>query len=138
MAAQQLQSSSSVVQIMQAVSDSTQQSSASTRDAAQNMERVARLAEQLLASVEAFKLRENLNYYAPMGDVSITPEEEYQNQLSLSGAFRTVTSSAYSSNNNALAPARTTTGPFSPYPMTPYQQGNGMQSQPQWPVQSER
>src|SRR2546430_16153286 len=138
MAAQQLQSSSAVVQIMQTVSDSTQQSSASTRDAAQNMERVARLAEQLLASVEAFKLRENLNYYAPMGNVTITPEEEYQNQLSISGAFRTVTSSAQSSNNNALAPARTTTGPFSPYPMTPYQQSNGMQSQPQWPVQSER
>ncbi|HYT35531.1 MAG TPA: methyl-accepting chemotaxis protein [Ktedonobacteraceae bacterium] len=138
MAAQQLQSSSAVVQIMQTVSDSTQQSSASTRDAAQNMERVARLAEQLLASVEAFKLRENLNYYAPMGNVTITPEEEYQNQLSISGAFRTVTSSAQSSNNNALAPARTTIGPFSPYPMTPYQQSNGMQSQPQWPVQSER
>src|SRR6266568_1702701 len=138
MAAHQLQSSSAVVQIMQTVSDSTQQSSASTRDAAQNMERVARLAEQLLASVEAFKLRENLNYYAPMGNVTITPEEEYQNQLTVSGAFRTITASAQSSNNNALAPARTTTGPFSPYPMTPYQQSNGMQSQPQWPVQSER
>jgi methyl-accepting chemotaxis protein len=140
MAAQQLQSSSSVVQIMQAVSDSTDRSSASTRDVAQNMERVARLAEQLLASVEAFKLRENLNYYAPMGNVAVAPEVDYQNQLSLSGAFRTVTSSAYStpSKNNALAPARTTTGPFSPYPRTPYRQGNGMQSQPQWPVQSER
>src|SRR6266568_3559942 len=138
MAAHQLQSSSAVVQIMQTVSDSTQQSSASTRDAAQNIERVARLAEQLLASVEAFKLRENLNYYAPMGNVTITPEEEYQNQLTVSGAFRTITASAQSSNNNALAPARTTTGPFSPYPMTPYQQSNGMQSQPQWPVQSER
>ncbi len=137
MAAQQLQSSSSVVQVMQAVSDSTERSSASTRGAAQNMERVARLAEQLLASVEAFKLRENLNYYAPMGDVMVTPEAEYQKQLSLSGAFRTVTSSAYASpsNNNALAPTRTTTGPFAPYPMRPpYQQGNGMQSQPQWPT----
>jgi hypothetical protein len=157
MAAQQLQSSSSVVQIMHAVSESTEQSSASTRDAAQNMERVARLAEQLLASVEAFKLRENLNYYAPMGDIAFTPEVDYQNQLSLSGAFRTVTSSAYSSpsNVNALPPARTTTGPFAPYPTAPYQQGNGtqaqpqyptapyqqgngMQFQPQWPVQSER
>ncbi|HXZ05172.1 MAG TPA: methyl-accepting chemotaxis protein, partial [Ktedonobacteraceae bacterium] len=141
MAAQQLQSSNAVVHIMQAVSNSTQQSTVSTRDAAQNMERVARLAEQLLASVEAFKLRENLNYYAPMGNVSITPEEEYQNQLSLSGAFRTVTSSAYSSsssNKNALAPARTTTGPFSPYPRPPYQQRNGVRPQPQWPVQSER
>ena len=139
MATQQLQSSSSVVHIMQAVSDSTDRSSASTRDVAQNMERVARLAEQLLASVEAFKLRENLNYYAPMGNVPIAPEVDYQNQLSLSGAFRTVTSSAYSSpSNNVLAPARTTTGPFSPYPRTRNQQGNGMQSQPQWPVQSER
>ena len=116
MAAQQLQSSSSVVQIMHSVSDSTQQSSASTRDAAQNMERVARLAEQLLASVEAFKLRENLNYYAPMGDIALTPEADYQNQLSLSGAFRTVTSSAYSSssNSNTFPPSRTTSGPFAP------------------------
>jgi methyl-accepting chemotaxis protein len=140
MAAQQLQSSNSVVQIMQAVSNSTERSSASTRDVAQNMERVARLAEQLLASVEAFKLRENLSYYAPMGNVTVTPEEEHQNQLSLSGAFRTVTSSAYSSssNNNALAPARTAAGHFSPYPKTPYQQGNGKQSQPQWPVKPER
>src|SRR6266480_2319161 len=138
MATQQLQSSSSVVHIMQAVSDSTDRSSASTRDVAQNMERVARLAEQLLASVEAFKLRENLNYYAAMGNVPIAPEVDYQNQLSLSGAYRTITSSAYSSpSNNVLAPARTTTGPFTPYPRTRNQQGNGMQSQPQWHVQSE-
>ena len=149
MAAQQLQSSSSVVQTMHSVSESTEQSSASTRDAAQNMERVARLAEQLLASVEAFKLRENLNYYAPMGDMALTPEADYQNQLSLSGAFRTVTSSAYSSssNSNTFPPSRTTSGPFAPYPqqgngaqqqpqypMTPYQQGNGAQQQPQYPM----
>src|SRR5712692_6704212 len=146
MAAQQLQSSSAVVQIMQAVSDSTQHSSTNTRDAAENMERLARLAEQLLASVEAFKLRENLNYYAPMGNMTITPEQAYQNQQSVSGAFRTITASAQPSNaggyNNALAPARTN-GPFSPYPTSPYQQNNGRQSQPlpqwpQWPVQSER
>jgi len=137
MAAQQLQSSSAVVQIMQTVSDSTQQSSGSTRDAAQNMERLARLAEQLLASVEAFKLRENLNYYAPMGGVTITPQEEFENQLSVSGAFRTVTASAQSSNTNPLAPARAN-GLFSPYPMAPYRQHNGMQSQFQRPVQSER
>ena len=148
MAAQQLQSSSAVVQIMQAVSDSTQHSSTNTRDAAENMERLARLAEQLLASVEAFKLRENLNYYAPMGNMTVTPEQEYQNQLTVSGAFRTITASAQPSNaggyNNALAPARTN-GPFSPYPTSPYQQNNGRQSQsqplpqwPQWPVQSER
>jgi hypothetical protein len=73
-----------------------------------------------------------------MGNVTITPQDEFDNsQFSLSGAFRTVTSSAQSANNNALAPVHTN-GPFSPYPMTPYQQNNGMQSYPQWPVQSER
>ena len=70
MAMQQQQSSSDVVQMMQNVSETTQQSTASTRDAAQNMDRVARLAEQLLASVEAFKLRDNLNYLEPEGDAS--------------------------------------------------------------------
>jgi methyl-accepting chemotaxis protein len=137
MAAQQLQSSSAVVQIMQAISDSTQQSSGSTRDAAQNMERLARLAEQLLASVEAFKLREHLNYYAPMGNVTITPQDELENQLSLSGAFRTITASVHASTNYALTPERTS-GSFSPYPQNQNQQNNGMHSHPQWPVQSER
>jgi methyl-accepting chemotaxis protein len=94
MAAQQLQSSSAVVQIMQGVSNSTRQSSSSTRVVAQNMERLARLAEQLLASVEAFKLRENLNYYAPSGSVTITPENEREDQFSLSGAYRTITATA--------------------------------------------
>jgi methyl-accepting chemotaxis protein len=55
---QQLQSSNAVVHIMQGVSQATQRSSAGTREAARNMERLAHLAEQLLASVEAFKLRE--------------------------------------------------------------------------------
>ena len=107
-AAQQLQSSNAVVQIMQAVTVSTQQSSASTREASQNMERLARLAEQLLASVEAFKLRENLNYYAPMGNVTVTPEEEYENQLTVSGVFRTITATAQPAamqEYNRLAPA---------------------------------
>jgi methyl-accepting chemotaxis protein len=62
MANRQLQSSNSVVRIMQSVSESTQQSSESTRGAARNMEHLARLAEQLLGSVEAFKLRENIDY----------------------------------------------------------------------------
>src|SRR5437763_5242827 len=109
MATQQLQSSNTVVQIMQGVSNSTQQSSMSTREAAQNMERLARLAEQLLASVEAFKLRDNLNYYAP-ANITITPESEREGFLSVSGVFRTVTATAQSSdmnryvNNNALPP----------------------------------
>lgn len=91
MATQQLQSSGSVVQIMRGVSDSTLQSSAITGEASQNMERLARLAEQLLASVEAFKLHANINYYAPNANTRITLEEEQINQLSFSGAFRSIT-----------------------------------------------
>jgi methyl-accepting chemotaxis protein len=117
MATQQLQSSSSVVQIMHAVSDSTQQSSVSTRETAQNMERLARLAEQLLASVEAFKLSENLNYYPPMGNVTITPQGEREKALTASGAFRTVTGTARPSHSNALT-----------YRLSPRQPNNGRQS----------
>ena len=121
MATQQLQSSNTVVQIMHGVSDSTQRSSHSTRDAAQNMERLARLAEQLLASVEAFKLRDNLNYYAP-ANITVTPQEQPDNYLTVSGVFRTVTATAQSSdpmrNRNALPP-----GNPAAYP--PYQQNNG-------------
>jgi len=163
MAAQQLQSSSAVVHIMQGVSDSTRESSSSTRIVAQNMERLARLAEQLLASVEAFKLRENLNYYAPSGNLTITSENEREDQFSISGVFRTVTATAQPSSsgmNNALAPAGArTSGPLSPSPYAPYQQqnGGGMQAPPapnqqrwgngvprqqppypQWPRQTER
>ncbi|MBV9688839.1 MAG: HAMP domain-containing protein [Ktedonobacteraceae bacterium] len=57
MAIQQLQSSSAVVQIVQTVSESTRQNVLSTRDASQNVERLALLVKQLRASVEAFKLR---------------------------------------------------------------------------------
>src|SRR3984893_7283107 len=156
MATQQLQSSSAVVQIMQGASESTQQSSASTRDAAQNMERLARLAEQLLASVEAFKLRDSQNYFAPTSNVTITPENEPNNQLSVSGVFRTITASAQPSGNalagapmyNTLAPATPgpvapVPSPFSPYSLAPapyqqpYQQPNG-QGRPRRPVQSEQ
>ena len=136
MAAQQLQSSSAVVHIMQGVSDSTRESSSSTRIVAQNMERLARLAEQLLASVEAFKMRENLNYYAPSGNITITPENEHEDQFSISGVFRTVTATAQPASPgmyNALAPAGArTSGPLSPSPYSPYQQqnGGGMQAPP--------
>jgi len=94
MATRQLQSSSDIVQIMQGVSNSTRDSSYGTRIVAQNMERLARQAEQLLASVEAFKLNENVNYYAPNGNVAFTPDDEDQNQLTVSGVFRTVTATA--------------------------------------------
>jgi DNA repair ATPase RecN len=58
-ARQQSQSSNTVVQIMQGVSNSTQQNTASTHIVEQSMERLARLAQQLQTSVGAFKLREN-------------------------------------------------------------------------------
>ena len=57
-----LQAASSVAQIMQSVSNSTQHSSASTRDVAEHMALLARRAEQLLHSVEAFKLREDTTF----------------------------------------------------------------------------
>ncbi len=100
MAMQQQQSSSSVVQIMQGVSEVTQESSQSTHEAAQNMERVARLAEQLLASVEAFKLRDGLNYFTP----NATNISQEDSPLTISGAFRTVTATAQpiSNGNGAL------------------------------------
>jgi len=136
MAAQQLQSSSMVAQIMHGVSDSTQQSSASTREAAQNMERLTLLAEQLLASVETFKLRENLNYYS-VTPVTVTPEQQQQ-QLSISGTFRTITAAAQSreanmygngNGNDNFAPSAVPV-PYTPYPPAPYQQGRDTQGRP--------
>jgi methyl-accepting chemotaxis protein len=93
MANQQLQSSKSIVQIMQNVSDATRLSSISTREVSDQMERMARLAEQLLASVEAFKLREEQNYYAAGANLNTTITQEPENQMSFSGMFRTITSS---------------------------------------------
>jgi methyl-accepting chemotaxis protein len=52
-----LQSSGRVTHIMQEVSQSTRQSSSSTRVVAQNMEHLAGLAKQLLTSMEAFKIK---------------------------------------------------------------------------------
>lgn len=95
MAVQQLQTSGSVVQIMRGVSDSTQQNSVSTREASQSMERLARLVEQLRASVEAFKLRENQGYYIPRPGMSIT-QDDLDGPLTVSGIFRTVSATAHS------------------------------------------
>lgn len=134
MVLQQQASSNAVVQIMHGVSESTQQSSTSTREAAQNMERLARLAEQLLASVEAFKLRENLNYYAPASSVTVTPENDLEKQLTVSGVFRTITASAQPSDaggsNTMLAPAGSGAG-YSPYTLAPFAQATGAPYSPQ-------
>jgi methyl-accepting chemotaxis protein len=56
MAAHQLDASKAVVHSMQNMSEATRHSSASTRDASQNMWRLAHLVKQLRTSVEAFKL----------------------------------------------------------------------------------
>ncbi|HCI79303.1 MAG TPA: hypothetical protein DHW02_06410 [Ktedonobacter sp.] len=89
-AVQQLQSSSAVVQIIQAVSASTQQNGASTREASLSMEHLIRLVEQLRSSVEAFKLRENQGYYAPTSSIN-TPMNDFQDDgLTVSGVFRAV------------------------------------------------
>ncbi len=132
MAMQQLQSSSAVVQIMHAVSESTQQSGLSTREASQNMERLARLVEQLRASTEAFKLREDQDYYVPNANLNMTIEEEADNPLTVSGVFRTVSATAQparlsSMTANTLLPERSE-DPFSFYP-TPSAQLN---QRPAW------
>lgn len=58
-ALQQLQSSRKVEQIMKQVADATQQSSNNTNQAAQQMNTLAQIAGQLLASVDVFKLKED-------------------------------------------------------------------------------
>lgn len=142
MAAQQLQSSSAVVQIMHEITEITQQSTISTRDASQNMERLARLVEQLRASVEAFKLRENQGYYVPNANVNITPLDDQDSPLTVSGLFRTVTATATPTNGNggspsgkqnALPPPRISE-PFPFHPITPNPHPNQQQNG-SWPDQ---
>lgn len=88
---QQLQSSSAVVQIIQDVSASTRQNVISTHEASLSMERLVRLVEQLRSSVEAFKLRENQNYFVPASNVNMTMEDYQDDELTVSGVFRAVT-----------------------------------------------
>ncbi len=129
-ATQQLQSSSAIVQIMHSVSETTQQSSMTTRDASQNMERLARLVEQLRFSVEAFKLRENQGYFFPNTDISM--QDDSDSQMTVSGVFRTVSGGVQPAQqlvgasfaSNALPPARPDNS-FSAFPTTPSPRYNG-------------
>jgi hypothetical protein len=73
-AAQQFQSSRMIMQTMQTVSHSTQRSNQSAHNVAQSMERLARLAEQLLGSVEVFKLPEQPDYSKYSSVASLPPE----------------------------------------------------------------
>jgi methyl-accepting chemotaxis protein len=93
MTAKQLQSSGSVVQIMQEISETMRSSSASTRKASQHMERLALLVEQLRSSVEAFKLRENQEY-VPASGINIALDDEPENPLTVSGVLRTISATA--------------------------------------------
>lgn len=138
MANEQVQASGTVVQIMQAVSNSTQQNSASTRRVSQNMERLARLAEQLLASVEAFKLRGNAQLpqlpsqvaYASQGQ-----QEQYsQSPVTVNEVFRPFGGanppqpqsqpSVEGRRSHLLNPARPAPTPYPSYSATPPQNGS--------------
>lgn len=132
MAIQQQQSSSEVVQVMQNVSETTQQSTNSTRDVAQNMERAARLAEQLLASVEAFKLREDLGQPELSHDPFSSRENmDLDNPRTASGRFRTITSTAQPISNGGIPYTPPTPGvqgfpsPISQFILPSYPPSNG-------------
>ncbi|WP_376795333.1 methyl-accepting chemotaxis protein [Thermogemmatispora sp.] len=146
MANQQLESSSSVVQIMHSVSEATQRSSTTTREAAQAMGRLARLVERLRASVEAFKLNEDQSYLSTTGFTDALTAQDSGESQSLSGAFRTVTATAQAQPTpthaglyNALPPARQpSAGPtpgsegfssFQPLSPSPSPMGNNEWSQ---------
>jgi methyl-accepting chemotaxis protein len=126
MANQQSQSSRSVAQIMQSVTESTQQSSLSTRTASEQMEHMARLAEQLLASVEAFKLRDDQSdTLAQSLNLAAPTNLDQEGNMSFSGVFRTITSSIQPANSDAVAleAPRLNSG-SAYYPPAPYQNGN--------------
>ncbi|HCI78350.1 MAG TPA: hypothetical protein DHW02_01515, partial [Ktedonobacter sp.] len=92
---QQYQSSNTVAHIMGDVSLSTRQTGSSTHEASQNMERLARLAEQLRSSVEAFKVNEESPWEAVLGGKQgVAPNSRSNDSWSLSNTYRTVTGSA--------------------------------------------
>ncbi|HET8912040.1 MAG TPA: methyl-accepting chemotaxis protein, partial [Ktedonobacteraceae bacterium] len=106
MATQQLQSTSSIVQIMRAVNEGNRIGSASTREASHNMERLARLVEQLRSSVEAFKIRDDQSYYMPTSQVRIeSPADEAEGEMTVSGIFRTISATAQPSSPQRPEPA---------------------------------
>lgn len=93
-AMQQLQSSTAVAHIMKGISELIRFGSNSTRNASQYMEHLVRLVEQLRASVEAFKLREN-QYYAIPNTGALPPlDDEPEKPLTVSGVFRKVNANA--------------------------------------------
>jgi methyl-accepting chemotaxis protein len=117
-AMQQLKSCSSIIQTMKEVTESAQHNSQSTQEAAQHMERLGQLVEQLLASVAIFKLRDDLSYYLPKPiPSSIELEPIYENLPTVSGIFRRI---------NVTVPAiKTSDGWWHPYNhLTPMPEGS--------------
>ena len=96
------------------------------------MERLARLVEQLRASVEAFKLREDQGFLSTHSGDNFSIEEEPESPMTVSGLFRTVSATTQSqqfsnvgspamSANALLPPGGSTRGSdsFPLYPMSP-------------------
>ncbi|GCE10332.1 methyl-accepting chemotaxis protein [Tengunoibacter tsumagoiensis] len=88
-AARQLSASKSISSIMQRISASTLESNGKTEEASQHMARLARLVEQLRASVEAFKLRENQGYYIA-NSPNTHPDEDPDKPFTVSGVYRKI------------------------------------------------
>jgi methyl-accepting chemotaxis protein len=74
-ARQQVQSFTTVVQTMHAVTEAEQQNNMSTREVTRQVERLAQLAGQLLISVEVFKLRE-ISSSSSYGRRPLTPRPQ--------------------------------------------------------------
>lgn len=121
-AKQQSQSSNTVVQIMQNVSNSTQQNTTTTHIVEKSMERLAQQAQQLQASVGAFKLRETT-----VGRTTERPQPNGDSyRLSPTGS-RPLPASAGAARSSGpwrssppFAPIGNTDG-FNPYPTPPPQ-----------------
>ncbi len=138
-ARQQSQSSNTVVQIMQEVSTSTLQNTSSTHAVEQSMERLARLAQQLQASVGAFKLRELRDTRTgPMGGRNVEGSLQNGNGQRWSPDSRPLPAFAEAVQPVGMGRPRNITAPmggngaFTPYPAPsqPQRRENGQRSYP--------
>jgi methyl-accepting chemotaxis protein len=145
MVVQHQSSSTAVAQIMAAVSQVTQRSSTSTHEAGQKMEQLAHLAERLQSSVEAFKLRDDPNYYhSATSDMTVTSTGNVDSPLTVSSIFRTVAASSQQSHAGQSASNQMPFGvvardntPWNLPPLPPGDgNGNGGNSNVYTPVQS--
>ncbi len=126
MGIQQLQSSSTVVQIMHSISEATQQEGLSTREASQSMERLARLVEQLRASVEAFKLRESQGYRKSSTSGNLDAYDLPDGRLTVSNILRTVSAT--------VQPARASTTDYFDNTIFPEQDEDALNFYPSTPT----